>query len=208
MPQGAGQNYKKKASWTNAVIVEDLLVGNNVKVEGTDVVVYVPKQTGVSERAAVTKYTVLCYDASDDDRSEPDYTFEFGADGQELSTKSRSATDEQWQELHLTGLPSNTTYMIDIKGHTATNDVIYSHSQEVITGMVGVETNLINNEIILKTNTLYVPEKYAGKMLGIYSAGGSQVLSTRIGELGSEIVLDLEGVYVLRCGDTTLKFKL
>ena len=209
VPQGASQNYTNKAAWANAVIVEDLLVGNNVAVDGTDVVIYVPKQTGVSERATVVAYTVDFYEESDTERTEPDFTYKFDTDGQAMPLKSRAASAEKWHELRINGLPINSKYAVEIKGHTVTNDVIYSHSQGVTTGMSGIESTVADDDIHLEMNTLFVPAKYAGKTLTIYSLGAALMLSAEIGENGSEIALGLEsGIYVLRCGDTALKIKI
>ena len=208
VPQGAGQNYKNKAAWTNAEIIDDLLVGNMATVSGDEVVIYVPKQNAVSERATVTTYTVDCYNADNDDRTEPELTFTFDAAGpHKISPASTAGGD--WQELHLTGLQPHTRYEINVKGYTASNDMIYKHAQTVSTDASGIESTLVSEEITLHLNTLHVPAKYAGENLGIYTIGGTQVLSTIIREHGSEIHLELDhGVYILQCGETTLKVKL
>lgn len=213
VPQGFGQTYSSKPLWANANIIEDLLVGQDATVNGTTVTITVPVQNAISDNAIVVKWTVDCYDADAPEGSEPLCSFTFDGSGNRLNVSARSEAGEgEWQQLSIRDLEPNKSYVFDVKGHTSTNDLVYNKKSAATTENVSGTDNVCGETgkyIILRDRTLLVPSVYGDRILRIFSINGEEVFSHMIEEGGAEIPLSLhEGIYVLTCGDTTLKMKL
>lgn len=202
VPVGTSSLYSAATGWSSAdEIIDDLLVDTSSEPSEKSITINVPASPG-HEALETARYEVDLYILSDDGTRTFVRRYEFDAVGIPMSRAANGVS------LTIDGLSGNTNYYYELRGYTASNDLVVARTGEAATRIAtGLDSVDSDSQPVYRDGKLRLPAK--NTRVVIYSLDGRAVLNTVCDDKEIDLRSQLSpGLYIYSTGNLTGKIKI